>query len=316
MLDQVYSYLRYLINSYQPVSILVELLLIGFVVYSVMRFLRGTGGEKLSKGIVFLLLGCWAVGLLARTTGIDLDRINWLFKFLLWAMLIVSAIAFQPELRRGLMKLGGTRFSRGAAPEMHSAIEQVVDVAATLSRQKIGALIAFERQVGLQDLVNTGTPLDGTTTAELLHSIFWPGSPLHDMAVVIQAGRVAAAGVQLPLAEHGEYDRVLGSRHRAAIGLSKETDAVVVVISEETGQIALAVNAKLARFLTVEQLREQLLALIMPMWAKKRRARKELAERAEPDARIAADRPDAAADPARAVADRDNKTPVSTREGG
>jgi len=256
------DYIRYLCN-YDPVPILIELCLIGFAVYSVMRFLRGTGGEKLFMGIVFLLLGFWAINFL--TNWLDLDRIKLLFKYFFVSVLVVATVAFQPELRRGLMRLGGARFGRNTVPEMEQAIEQIVDSAAYLSRSKIGAIIALERQVGLGDLVAGGTPLNAQVTADLLNTIFWPGSPLHDMAVVIVNGRIAAAGVQCPLAEHGEYDRMLGSRHRAAIGLSKETDAVIVVLSEETGNISLAVNGKLARFLTLEQLRQQLCDLILPI---------------------------------------------------
>ena len=260
-------YLQYVWNSYDVIPVLIELLLIGFVVWSVMSFLRGTGGAKLFKGIVFLLLGFWAISLL--TGALELDRINLLFKYFLVLVLVVAAVAFQPELRRGLMQLGGTRFGRTAAPEMRNVIEQIVDAVAVLSRSEIGALIVLEREVGLGDLIAGGTRLEARVTAELINTIFWPGSPLHDMAVVIRGGRIAAAGVQLPLAEHGEYDRLLGSRHRAAIGMSKETDAVVVLVSEETGQIALAVDGKLARLLTLEQLRQRLLGLMMPITTEK-----------------------------------------------
>jgi len=260
-------YLQYVWNSYDVIPVLIELLLIGFVVWSVMRFLRGTGGEKLFKGIVFLLLGFWAISLL--TSSLELERINSLFKSFLVSVLLVAAIAFQPELRRGLMRLGGTRFGRTVAPEMLNVIEQIVDAVATLSRSKIGALIVLEREVGLGDLIAGGTRLEAQVTAELINTIFWPGSPLHDMAVVIRGGQIAAAGVQLPLAEHGEYDRLLGSRHRAAIGMSKETDAAVVLVSEETGQISLAVDSKLARLLTLEQLRQRLLDLMVSVPTKK-----------------------------------------------
>lgn len=266
MWETIQDYIRHLVSAYKPIPMLIELLLIGFVVYSVMRFLRGTGGEKLLKGIVFVLLGVWAISLL--TPMLELDRIDLLFKSFVVAVLVVAAIAFQPELRRGLMRLGGTRLGR-TAPLMAQVIEQVVAASATLSRAQIGALIAFEREVGLGDLTTGSTPLEATVSADLLNTIFWPGSPLHDMGVVIRKGRLAAAGVQFPLAEHGEYDRLLGSRHRAAIGLSKESDAAVVVISEETGNIALAVDGKLTRFLTLEQLRRQLLDLMMPVAAGK-----------------------------------------------
>lgn len=264
----IIDYLRYIYNSYglQPV---IELCLIGFLVYSVMKFLRGTGGEKLLMGIVFLLVGFWGVSFLNQSLALGLDRIELLFKYFLVGVLFVSTVAFQSELRRGLMRLGGTRFGRTEVPETEQVVEQLIDSVAGLSKSQIGAVIAFERQVGLADWIATGTQVDAKVTAELLNTIFWPGSPLHDMGVVVCRSRLTAAGVQFPLAEHGEYDRNLGSRHRAAIGLSKETDAVVVVVSEETGQIGLAIDGKLARFLTLEQLRQQLLDLLLHLPGKK-----------------------------------------------
>ena len=271
MREQIPRYLYYVLTTYksQWTSVLLELLLIGIVVYSIMRFLRGTGGEKLIRGIVFLLLAIWAVGIFTQKLNLDLDRIRLLSKYFLGAVLVVAAVAFQPELRRGLIRLGVTRLGRTAQPQLVQVIEQIVDATAYLSQTHIGALIAIERQVGLADLEAGGTTLDAEVTAHLLNTIFWPGSPLHDMAVIIRNGKLSAAGVQLPLAEHGDYDRLLGSRHRAAIGLSVQTDAVVIVVSEETGNIGLAVGGKLTRFLTLEQLRRQLLDLITPLVAKK-----------------------------------------------
>jgi len=267
MWQAVRNYLDYLYHSYAISDIVLEVALIGMVVYSVIRFLRGTGGEKLLKGIVFLLLGFWLVNWL--TNKLELERIGFLFNSFLVGVLVVAAVAFQSELRRGLMQLGETRLSRTAAPEMEQVIEQIVDTAAALSQAQIGAIIALEREVGLGDMIRSGTIIDGKVTSALLNTIFWPGSPLHDMAVVIRRGKLAAAAVQLPLAEHGEYDRLLGSRHRSAIGLSKATDAVVVVISEETGNIGIAMGGKLNRFLTIEQLRQQLLDVMMPITRQK-----------------------------------------------
>jgi diadenylate cyclase len=267
MWQAVRNYLDYLYHSYAISDIILEVALIGMVVYSVIRFLRGTGGEKLLKGIVFLLLGFWLVNWL--TNKLELERIGFLFNSFLVGVLVVAAVAFQSELRRGLMQLGETRLSRTAAPEMEQVIEQIVDTAAALSQAQIGAIIALEREVGLGDMNRSGTIIDGKVTSALLNTIFWPGSPLHDMAVVIRRGKLAAAAVQLPLAEHGEYDRLLGSRHRSAIGLSKATDAVVVVISEETGNIGIAMGGKLNRFLTIEQLRQQLLDVMMPITRQK-----------------------------------------------
>jgi len=267
MWQAVRNYLDYLYHSYAISDIILEVALIGMVVYSVIRFLRGTGGEKLLKGIVFLLLGFWLVNWL--TNKLELERIGFLFNSFLVGVLVVAAVAFQSELRRGLMQLGETRLSRTAAPEMEQVIEQIVDTAAALSQAQIGAIIALEREVGLGDMIRSGTIIDGKVTSALLNTIFWPGSPLHDMAVVIRRGKLAAAAVQLPLAEHGEFDRLLGSRHRSAIGLSKATDAVVVVISEETGNIGIAMGGKLNRFLTIEQLRQQLLDVMMPITRQK-----------------------------------------------
>ena len=276
MWEQIPRYLNYVLTTYkfQWASVLLELVVIGIVIYSIMRFLRGTGGEKLIKGIIFLLLGIWGVGILAQKLNLDIDRIRLLSKYFLGAVLVVAAVAFQPELRRGLIRLGVTRLGRTAQPQLVQVIEQVVDATACLSQTQIGALIAFERQVGLADLEAGGTPIDAEVTAQLLNTIFWPGSPLHDMAVIIRNDRILTAGVQLPLAEHGDFDRLLGSRHRAAVGLSVQTDAVVVVVSEETGNIGLAVGGKLTRFLTLEQLRRQLIDLITPVIAKKIAAEK------------------------------------------
>ena len=269
MWERIQNYLPYVFGSYDTGKILLELLLIGFVVYSVIRFLRGTGGERLLKGLVVLLLGFFAVNVVTREW--QLERIDLLFKSFLIVAVLVALVAFQPELRRGLMRLGGAWAGRQAAPQMQQVIEQIVDAASVLSHDKIGALVALEREIPLGDFMTAGTALDADVTAELLRTIFWPGSPLHDMGVIIRGERAAAAAVQFPLAEHGDFDRNLGSRHRAAIGLSKTTDAVVVVVSEETGQIALAVDGKLTRFLTLEQLRQQLLDLMMPFVEKKRR---------------------------------------------
>lgn len=268
----MWDYLRYIYNSYDLKTMAVELGLIIFVVYTIMRFLRGTGGEKLFRGIIFVVLGFWAVSLLANKMQLDLERIELLFKYFFGAVLVVAIIAFQPELRRGLMRLGGTRFGRSSGPQLEQVIEQVVDAVSYLSRTQIGAVIAFERDVGLGDLIAGGTKVSAVVSADLLNTIFWPGSPLHDMGVVIRRGRIAAASVQFPLAEYGEFNRMLGSRHRSAIGLTKETDAVVVVVSEESGQIGLALDGKLTRYLTIEQLHHQLQVLLIPgpkAWAKR-----------------------------------------------
>ena len=234
--------------------VIIELLLIGIVVFWVIRFLQGTRGARMLKGIAVVLV---TLHLLVTFAGeyFRLDRLVFLYeKFLLFASFAL-AVVFQPELRRGLMRLGETRLFRGFTDVITQDVEQLVESATFLSRRKIGGLIAIEREIGLGGIAESGTRVNADLTADLLNTIFWPNSPLHDLGVVVSQGRIAYAGVQFPLAESGEIERELGSRHRAAAGLSQESDAVVLVVSEETGDISVAESGKLIRKLTPEALR-------------------------------------------------------------
>jgi diadenylate cyclase len=255
------------LNFYRALSaiawwrVAVELLLIGLVVFWVIRFLQGTRGARMLKGIAFVLIGLYILVTLAGQY-FGLDRLVFLYeKFLLFASFAL-AVVFQPELRRGLMRLGETRLFRGFTDEITQDIEQLVESATFLSRRKIGGLVAVEREVGLGGIAETGTRINADLTADLLNTIFWPNSPLHDLGVVVSQGRIAYAGVQFPLAESGELERELGSRHRAAVGMSQETDSVVLVVSEETGDISIAESGKLFRKLTPEGLRGLLTDLL------------------------------------------------------
>jgi diadenylate cyclase len=234
--------------------VMLELLLIGIVVFWVIRFLQGTPGARMLKGIAFVLITLY---LLVTFAGnyFGLDRLVFLYeKFLLFASFAL-AVVFQPELRRGLMRLGETRLFRGFTDEVTQDIEHMVESATFLSRRKIGGLIAVEREVGLGGIAESGTRINADLSADLLNTIFWPNSPLHDLGVVVSQGRIAYAGVQFPLAESGELERELGSRHRAAVGMSQDSDAIVIVVSEETGDISVAEGGKLFRKLTPEGLR-------------------------------------------------------------
>jgi diadenylate cyclase len=234
--------------------VIVELLLIGFVVFWVIRFLQGTRGARMLKGIAVVLV---TLHLLVTFAGqyFRLDRLVFLYeKFLLFASFAL-AVVFQPELRRGLMRLGETRLFRGFSDVITQDVEHLVESATYLSRRKIGGLIAVEREIGLGGIVESGTRINADLSAALLNTIFWPNSPLHDLGVVVSQGRIAYAGVQFPLPEGGEIERELGSRHRAAVGVSQESDAVVLVVSEETGDISVAESGKLIRKLTPEALR-------------------------------------------------------------
>jgi diadenylate cyclase len=242
------------LGSYPWWQVAIELLIIGSVVYWVVRFLRGTRGARMLKGVAFVLISLYLiVSLVGSQFG--LDRLEFLYRqFLIFAS-FATVVVFQPELRRALMRLGETRLFRGWSSQINEEIEALVEAATFLSRRKIGALIAIERDVGLGGIAESGTRVNADLSAPLIETIFWPNSPLHDLGVVIRQGKVEYAGVQFPLAESGDLEKELGSRHRAAVGLSQESDAVVLVVSEETGDVSIAERGQLIRKLTPEGLR-------------------------------------------------------------
>src|SRR3954451_5712181 len=249
------------IRAYYWWQVAIELLLIGAVVFWVIRFLRGTRGARMLKGVAFILISLY---LIVRLVGnqFGLNRIEFLYRqFLIFAGL-ATVVVFQPELRRALMRLGETRLFRSWSSQVDDEIDALVEAATFLSRRKIGALVAIERDVGLGGIAESGTPLSADLSAALLETIFWPNSPLHDLGVVISGGKIAYAGVQFPLAESGYLERELGSRHRAAVGMSQESDAVVLVVSEETGDVSIAERGQLIRKLTPEGLRGLLSELL------------------------------------------------------
>jgi diadenylate cyclase len=277
----IHTYLNR-VATYNVFVVAVELLLIGVVVWWVMRFLHGTRGARLIKGVALLLVTVYVViRLLPRNLGgdqkLDWDRIEWLYgKFLLFAF-VAAVVAFQPELRRALIQIGQARILRGPRRQALALIDELVESAAYLSRNKMGAIIAVERSVGLGALMQSGTAMDADVSAALLNTIFYPGSALHDMGVIIRNGRIATAGCQFPLAESEDADASLGSRHRAALGLAQESDAVVVVVSEETGRVSVACEGQLSLGLELSALREMLIGLLAPA-RKKHRGGKEVVE--------------------------------------
>lgn len=249
------------LRSYPAWQVALELLLIGALVWAVMRFLQGTRGARLLRGILFAIISLYlAVRLLAGV--LDLGRIAFLYDKLMLFASFAIIVVFQPELRRALMRLGEASFFRGSSSDTSVMVDCLVKAAMFCSKRKVGALIAIERETGLGEIAKESTRLDAEVTDELLETIFWPNSPLHDLGVVISRGRIAYAGVQFPLAESGDLERELGSRHRAAVGLSQETDAVVLVVSEETGDISLAERGVLIRKIHADALREMLLEML------------------------------------------------------
>jgi len=246
------------VARYEWWRVVVELVPIGLIVYWVVDFLEGTRGEKLFRGVMFILIsGVLILNLVVER--LELLRLEYLYKGFLIAVLIIAATGFQPEIRRVLMQIGQPRIWRGSSHQLSRTVEQLITALTELSAARIGAIIVLERQVALGEFIETGVRLDARVTADLLKSIFYPGTALHDMAVVVRGDRMVAARVQLPLAEAGSVDGVeLGSRHRAALGITAGSDATCLVVSEETGAISVAQNGKLVRNVTETQIRSYL----------------------------------------------------------
>ena len=230
----------------------IELFLIGLVVYWVVDFLEGTRGERLFRGVIFILvIGVLVVNLVVERLGFL--RLQYLYKGFLIAVLIIAVAAFQPEIRRVLIRLGRPRFLSGRSRPLSRATEHIVSAISDLSASRTGAIMVFERRVGLGEFIETGVHLDAKVTSELLH----------DMAVIIRGERILAARVQLPLAEAGTVDGVeLGSRHRAAIGITHGSDAFCIVVSEQTGKISVARNGRLSRDVHADRLRKYLAGIV------------------------------------------------------
>jgi len=231
----------------------VEIALVAFVLYRLLLLFRGTRAVQILSGIAVLCVGygvAWAVRLTTITYLLEI-----VFKYGAFALLIV----FQPELRAALAHLGQARVTHlFRRLEEEEVVDEVTDAVERLSRSSTGAIIVVERDVPLGDYVETGTPLNAKVSGDLLTTIFTPYSPLHDGAVIIRGDSIIGASCILPLSQAPIEDRSLGTRHRAALGLSEETDALVLVVSEETGIISLATGARLVRNLTPAQLRDTL----------------------------------------------------------
>lgn len=236
----------------------IELLLIGFVVYWAVNFLEGTRGERLFRGVIFILIAGFLI--LKLIVGqFAFERLRFLFSYFLIFVLIIAVAGFHPEIRRALIRIGQPRFLASSSQQLAKTIEGIIAAVTQLSAAGAGAIIVIEKRVALGEFIETGVRVDAKVTGELLKTIFHPGSALHDMAVIIRDDRVVAARVQLPLAEAGSVDGVeLGSRHRAAMGITAGSDATCLVVSEETGTISLAQDGKLARDVTESQLRKHL----------------------------------------------------------
>lgn len=260
--DQFTGQLLAIARHIGPLEI-IDVAVVAFILYQVLRLLRGTQGTQILVGLILLAV----VGVVSTT--LNLVLLSWLFNNATFYIVIAVIVMFQPELRRALDQLGrighlGRPLSRYDARQYNQAISEAIRAAERLSTKHTGALIAFERDVGLEDYAATGVRINGEVSAEMLQSIFYPNSPLHDGAVIVRGDRIVAAGCVLPLSDNFAAGDSLGTRHRAGLGLSEVTDALSVIVSEETGKISLASNGRLIRGMNGERLRRVLGAFYLP----------------------------------------------------
>ncbi len=232
---------------------LLDIALVSLILYRLLLLIRGTKAAKMLVGLVLLLMA----SVLSRL--LPLYTLDWLLQSF-WVYIVIALIViFQPEIRRALARMGEASFLPAftSAEELKS-LEEIVRASISMANRKIGALIVIQRDTKLRDFVELGTPLDARVSKELLRSIFHPSSPIHDGAVVIRGNKIIAAGCFLPIAPATRISKSLGTRHRAALGLTEETDAVVIVVSEETGQISMSLNGRLDTHLDMGTLRDML----------------------------------------------------------
>ena len=235
---------------------ILDIAILSFVIYKLLWMLRKTSSGRVLRGLLILGLAM----ALSSSNFLGLTATSWLLDRVVQWGIVVLAVLFQPEIRRFLERMGSGRLglvfasTKEAGQEVETAILQTTEAYTDLSRDKVGALMVFERQNLLDDVIKTGTALDCSVSSELLKNIFWNKAPLHDGAVIVRKGRIVGAGCMLPLSGNVNLSRDLGMRHRAGIGMSEHSDAVVVIVSEETGSISAAVGGMLKRHLAPETL--------------------------------------------------------------
>lgn len=241
----------------------IDILIVAYAFYKLFMLIRETRAEQLIKGIVVLLIAT------KLSEVLQLYTVFWILEKTMTVGVIALLIVFQPELRRALEVLGRTRFfTKSLAEIKHQELDtisnEIVEAVASLSRQKIGALLVFERETGLNEVVDTGTRIDGKISSGLLINIFIPNTPLHDGAVIIREDRIKAAGCFLPLTDNMNLSKEIGTRHRAALGITERSDSIAIIVSEETGIISMAENGILTRYLDIKTLKEILVNMYTP----------------------------------------------------
>jgi len=238
---------------------LADILVVSIIIYELLKLIRGTRAVQMAVGAGLLAV------LFYGSRSLHLDTVNWLIRNMFGYVVFGFIVLFQSDIRRALAHFGRAPFFRylAKAESREESIEELAVAASMLSAQRVGAIVALERQIGLRNYIEGGIPLDAVLTYDLIVSVFQLKSPLHDGAVIIQEDRVAAAACFLPLTVNPKLSKELGSRHRAAIGLTEENDSIAIVVSEETGSISLVVDGQIERGLSTEALRSRLRSLVL-----------------------------------------------------
>ena len=274
--DNIGAYIKSLqSNPFELVTLIIDISIVVFLVYCFFRIVKGSRAWQLIKGIALLIVATWVSGLF------NLKILNWILTGIMnWGVIAIIVI-FQPELRRALEQLGTNKITqffgidKDLSTRTKEDIYKVVIAATELSKTKTGALIVLERDIKIQDIVNTGIPMNAEVSPQLLVNIFEPKTPLHDGAVVISGNKIAAAACVLPLADDNDISKELGTRHRAAIGISKESDSLVVVVSEETGKISVAKDGTLIADVREDVLKKILISnIVTKRFASEKKERK------------------------------------------
>ncbi len=236
-----------------------DILIVAFIVYKVLGFIRETRAEQLAKGLAILVVMTLA------SRALHLYTLNWILSGLMTVGLLAIVVIFQPELRRALEHLGRSKFVNVLdgvdKEEAKRMVLEMVEAIDSMSASRTGALIVIEGEITLSDIVETGTVIDAAVSAEMIGNIFYEGAPLHDGALIVRGDRLYAAGCVLPLTQNKQLSKELGTRHRAGIGITENSDALVIIVSEETGVISIAQNGNLTRFLDAKNIEKTLLGL-------------------------------------------------------
>ena len=238
------------------VTDILDIMIVTFIIYKLLDFIRETRAEQLAKGLLLLVVAT----LLSKV--LQLYTLHWILSGVMTVGLIAVVVIFQPELRRGLEYLGRSKFSNVLSEvdkeEAKYMVGQLVEAIDSMSVSRTGALIVIEREISLSDIVETGTVIDAVISAQMVGNIFYEGAPLHDGALIIRGNRLYAAGCVLPLTQNKNLNKELGTRHRAGVGISEATDSLTIVVSEQTGKVSVAYMGQLYRGLTPEEVKEKI----------------------------------------------------------